>query len=255
LPNYRYNRDWCAMLDAFLYMAFPRAEKVLLGCRDSCLEIYRKDGWNNTQYLDTLDQFAGVSATVMREQIAERDTEDFRAGVIYGVQSACPRVLPAVDIAIYKQDPKVIDGNFIPRTQLLVVRKQGEAQWRFPGGALEAADPTLEAGARREGYEETGLALDTLEYVSGRRIDDWRFRRTGITVFTTFFSAPWMGGTPKPKDREIADARWIRATSVIEVTLVEEHLVLYQDFLDWLTKKETKSVEHHAADRLLQAES
>jgi 8-oxo-dGTP pyrophosphatase MutT (NUDIX family) len=255
LPNYRYDRDWAAALDSFLYTAFPRAQCKLYGCRDSCLEIYRKYGYNEVQYLDTLDLHADVSATADRENLKERDTEDFRAGMIYGVQSACPRVLPAVDIAIYQYAGDVnTPGGVHPR--LLLVRKQSEQEWRFPGGCLDASDATLEAAARREAYEETGLSLDSMEYLSGRRIDDWRYRRTSITVFSALFVAPWVGGAPRPKDKEIADARWVNLhTAVLEVPLIEEHIPFYQDFLIWSAKQEAKSVEHNAADRLLQAES
>jgi 8-oxo-dGTP pyrophosphatase MutT (NUDIX family) len=245
LPNHRYDRDWCAALDGFLYTAFPRAEITLYGCRDSCLEQYQKHGYNRVQHLDTYALEGPLSATDFRNGVKEIDSEEFRRGVIYGVQSACPRVLPAVDIAIYREH---WDGRLDPGKQLLLVRKQSEQEWRFPGGCLDATDTTLEHAARREAYEETGLALDSLEYLSGRRIDDWRYRRTGISVFSVLFTAPWVGGAPRSRDKEIADAKWVPALSVLEVPLVEEHLPFYNDVLDWLAKQEVKSGEHHLVD-------
>jgi 8-oxo-dGTP pyrophosphatase MutT (NUDIX family) len=253
LPNHRYDRDWAAALDRFLYTAFPRAKCRLYGCRDSCLESYRKYGYNEVQYLDTLDLHANISASSERDKLKERDTEDFRAGVIYGVQSACPRVLPAVDIAIYREH---WDGRLDPGKQLLLVRKQSEQEWRFPGGCLDSTDLTLEHAARREAYEETGLGVDTLTYLSSRRIDDWRYQRTNISVFSTLFVTPWIGGAPKPKDKEIADVQWLPLNdTVLALPLVTEHLPFYQDFLTWIAKEAKNAQQHHDADRLLQAES
>jgi bifunctional NMN adenylyltransferase/nudix hydrolase len=234
--KYRHDRDWAAAIDSFLYANYRGADITLYGGRDSCLGHYEPYGYNKTEQLN-ID--AACSSTAIRAAIAEENDPTFRRGVIYGVNSVCPRVLAAVDLAIYEQDPKLIPGNYTPTTRVLLVQKQGETLWRFPGGCLDAADPTLEAGARREGYEETGVSLGDPEYVSSRRVDDWRYRGTGITVFSTLFAARYQFGSPAPRDQEIATVRWFRVgQDIIDGGLVPEHAEFYSDFADFLQKKQ-----------------
>lgn len=233
LGNYRHDRDWAHALDAFLYTAFPRAKITLYGCRDSCLEIYAKFGYNEIQNLGEFQDVGTVSASNIRASVKEIDNQDFLRGVIYGVNSVCPRVLPAVDIAFYQKPPACIAA-----LRVLLVRKQSEAEWRFPGGCVDPEDDNLEFAARRELIEETGLSCNLLTYVSARRIDDWRFRNTGISVFSTFYAAQYIHGFAKPQDREIADTKWcVVNEAVMEVSLVDEHRPLYLDFLKFAKDK------------------
>lgn len=230
--NYRSDRDWAGAIDSFLYWTFPGAEITLYGCRDSCLEQYAAWGYNKTE---TLSDGPETSATSLRNSVAELDTAEFRAGVIHGISTTCSRVHTAVDIALYNYIPSVpmVTKPDTPAVlRVLLVRKQGEHDWRFPGGCVDAEDGSFLRAAQRELYEETGLTGHTFTHVNSRRIDDWRYRRTGISTFSTLYAATYTHGYPKPQDREIADAKWVGVNeSVMDVTVVPEHRDFYLDFL------------------------
>jgi 8-oxo-dGTP pyrophosphatase MutT (NUDIX family) len=233
VPNYRHDRDWAAAIDGFLYQTFPRADVTLYGCRDSCLEQYKEWGYNKVEQLPETDGTKFCQATQDRAGVKLIHSEDFRRGLIHGVATAVPRVLAAVDIALY-QGPGA-QGGF----RLLLVRKQGEQEWRFPGGCVDAEDDSFERSAQRELYEETGLTGYGWTHISSRRIDDWRFRRTGISVFSTFYATSYTHGYAKPQDKEIADTKWVPVNAhVLDVTLVPEHMPFYHDFLKFAKEKQ-----------------
>jgi 8-oxo-dGTP pyrophosphatase MutT (NUDIX family) len=239
VPNYRHDRDWAAAIDEFLYQTFPRADITLYGCRDSCLEQYKEWGYNKVEQLPETDGTKFCQATQDRAGVKLIHSEDFRRGLIHGVATAVPRVLAAVDVAMYQREPKVVAGDFPTKLRVLLVRKQGEAEWRFPGGCVDANDKSFEEAARREHYEETGLSGGPLVYISSRCVDDWRYRRTGISVFSTFYASEYTFGYPQAQDREIADAKWVIANEhVLDVTLVPEHMPFYHDFLKFAKEKQ-----------------
>ena len=82
------------------------------------------------------------------------------------------------------------DGKF-----LLGKRRNahGEGSWSFPGGHLEFGE-TVEACARRETLEETGLEIEDATLVS--HTDDI-FQEEGRHYVTLFTLAEWKLGDPQ----------------------------------------------------------
>jgi 8-oxo-dGTP pyrophosphatase MutT (NUDIX family) len=90
-----------------------------------------------------------------------------------------------------------------------VIAKPGypNGAWRVPSGALKPGEE-LEAGAKREVLEETGLEVELETYLLrvdagfwyGAEVEPWH---------THVFLARWTGGEIGPRDtREISGARW-----------------------------------------------
>lgn len=93
--------------------------------------------------------------------------------------------------------------------EVAVIRKWSypPGLFRPPSGGVEPGE-RFEAGAAREAYEETGLAIALDRYLVRMRA---RFDCEGEALewTTHVFSARWTGGEPRPVDtREIAEARW-----------------------------------------------
>ena len=66
----------------------------------------------------------------------------------------------------YKIPESVLVVVYTPRLDVLLLERAGQGLWQSVTGSRELDDPDLEATARRELLEETGLAVGTLT--------DWR---------------------------------------------------------------------------------
>jgi 8-oxo-dGTP pyrophosphatase MutT (NUDIX family) len=86
---------------------------------------------------------------------------------------------------------------------LLVRHTYGDRlAWELPGGWVGRSEEPVDA-ARREAFEELGVAIDGWEplgVVEGL----WHFKRERLT----FFAGRWPGGTATVDPVEIAEARW-----------------------------------------------
>jgi bifunctional NMN adenylyltransferase/nudix hydrolase len=190
LRDCRTDEEWSENLDNLLRMTIPHGKTVLFGARDSFISRYT--GKFSTVALEGGPQDSGTShrARISRQV---RPSADFRAGQIYAVMNDWDRVIPAVDIAIFKSEvPERERGKawqdippYIPH--LAVIRKAGEEYWRLPGGMVDPGDETYEAAARRELYEETLLtASEKLEYGGSYNVQDWRLDRSGA-IFSSLY--------------------------------------------------------------------
>lgn len=152
----------------------PNQTVLLYGSRDSFITSYL--GKFNTYELPTEHAQSGteVRAEIAREA---KDSADWRAGVIWASKNRWPVSYQAVDIAIFNMD----------YTQMLLGHKPNEDFWRLPGGFADPCSDSLEADARREALEETGIKLRDVTYVRSFRIDDWRYRSGPDCIKTALF--------------------------------------------------------------------
>lgn len=193
---------WSDEVDALIRTVFPTEGATIYGGRESFIPHYK--GTYPTKKLDL--GFDAFSGTQVRQNIAAqpRDSEDFRAGVIYAKQMDYPRVSPAVDVAMLKGD------------EVCLIRKPNERVWRFPGGFVGAKDASYEAAAKRELHEETGLVAEGgLQYVGSFRVDDPRVRGSADTIFTTFYTTSYTFGKPSAGD-DASEADWFRLATLSE---------------------------------------
>ena len=212
----KYNAVWSKQVDSIIYNEFgEKMDVTLYGSRDSFIPCY--EGEFKTEELIHDVEVAGMAATTHRDEIGKtpRDSEDFRAGVIYASQQMYPKTYPTVDIAIFNED----------YTQILLGRKHLESEFRFIGGFVDPTDANLEAAAKREVREECGdIEVDDFQYVASRLIDDWRYRREQDKIMTTLFTCKYIYGAPKGAD-DIAEVSWMNVIDFKNKDFREKNLV------------------------------
>ena len=177
IPLFDHKDDvvWSKRLDDTLVHLFPSADIVLYGGRDSFVSHY-----HGKLPVKTVEEYAGISATEIRKGIREETSFDFIRGQIYGINAAFPKVHPTVDVA-------VLDNH---GQDVLLIRRADTGTWALPGGFVDPTDESFQFAAAREIYEELGLPIvpADLQYISNRRIPDWRYRSSRDKVFTTLFA-------------------------------------------------------------------
>lgn len=168
---------WSKNVDAVITdVLTPTKTALLYGSRDSFIKHY--SGRFNTYELPTHHVKSG---TELRELIgqAPRASADFRAGVIWASRNRWPTSFQTVDVAIFNKD----------YTQMLLGQKANEPGWRLIGGFADPNSPSLEDDARREVMEETGIKIDSVDYVGSYQIDDWRYSNEPDCIKTALFIA------------------------------------------------------------------
>lgn len=208
------DKAWSNRLDDMIAdVVAPGQSVVLYGARDSFIEHY--EGRFDTRELVS-DSETYYSGTEVRRTIARssaRSSADFRAGVIFASANRHPIAYCTVDVAITD------DCN-----RILLVRKHNERLFRFPGGFSEPTTPSLEADARREAYEETGVSITDPQYVGSLVVDDWRYRNERDKIKTTLWKARFQSGRPAPQDTgEIAEVRWFNLEELRENDIHPTH--------------------------------
>jgi bifunctional NMN adenylyltransferase/nudix hydrolase len=221
--DFKSNQVWSEQIDdlinkELLYIREQTDEDIevtLYGSRDSFIPHY--EGVHNTIELHEV-AVDGVSSTLEREIIGRKpmNTPDFRAGVIYATQNMFPKVHPTVDIAIFNED----------YSEILLGRKHAETLFRFIGGFTDPTDNSYEMAAKRETCEECGgIEVSDLEYITSRRIDDWRYKSEEDKIMTIMFAGKYIFGHPKGGD-DIAEVAWYKINQLVESNLVIEHAKL-----------------------------
>jgi bifunctional NMN adenylyltransferase/nudix hydrolase len=240
LPDNRSDEKWSENVDNVLSTLFPEQSAILYGSRDSFLPHY--SGKHKTQ---ELDQIGSHNASEIRQDVANKvlDSDEFRAGVIYGISKQRPVTYPTVDIVVSNYDG-----------QILLARKPAEDKFRFVGGFVDRTDDCYETAARRELYEETKLSGLKPVYICSQQIKDWRYAREESGIMTTLFLFhEWdQMGRPEASD-DIAEVKYfdlselftytqepslgdghvppIKYNWTLEDKIVPEHIELMQTFL------------------------
>jgi len=181
-------------IDEIVATLFPGRDAVLYGSRGSFRDKY--SGAFRTAEIETI--YLG-SGTRVRNEITPIDSSDFRSGVIYSIVHFGPVARPAVDIAITRQG----------LSDVLLVRKNDEGGWRFPGGFFDPdCDDCYEDAAERVLRKELpGISVDPLHILGSKRMDDWRYRGTRMKIMTLFFRGTYRDGVERP-GRGIDEAKW-----------------------------------------------
>lgn len=232
VPDHPSDDAWSKNLDKQIgVLVTPNQSVVLYGGRDSFIEHY--SGKFPTEEL-LQDKF--LSGTEVRRDIARSSTKaspEFRAGVIWATQARYPTAFQAVDVAVMRPNTHGDSGP-----QVLLGRKSTDKLFRFPGGFSDPRSPSLEADARREVAEETGVTIEGLQYVGSTVVDDWRYKYEPDCIKTVLFVAAYVHGRPEPSDDLDAEVRWFAIRDLTDKDIVPVHRPL----LDMLTKYLQKGV-------------
>lgn len=240
LDDNRSDYKWSTQIDNAIRSMFPESDAVLYGSRDSFIPNYH--GKHTTE---EYPQVQSYNATDLRAEAATTplDSDDFRAGVIYGIHKQRPVTYPTVDIVVANGDG-----------QILLARKPSEDKFRFVGGFVDRTDVDWEMAARRELYEETKLDALKMHYITSQKINDWRYAKEESGIMTSLFlTYTWdQMGRPEASD-DIAEVKWFNVKDLftketeksmgdghipkvtykfnLENTIVPEHIELMEKFL------------------------
>lgn len=206
LPLYDMKDDdkWSEQLDTNIKNIFPNVtHATLYGGRDSFKSHY--EGKYSVVEID--DSPHGYhSGTEQRKEIGKsaRNSDDFRAGIIYSTQNAFVITRSVVDIGMIKEEEGV--------AYVLVGKKAAETKWRLPGGHVDKGE-SLEVAAARELHEETAMftsgGIADFKYVGSFASSDWRYKKFGEGGLTTaLFITKYTSGKPRAGD-DLVEVAWI----------------------------------------------
>ena len=213
LPDIHDDGLWSKNLDNKLREVFTHGSVTLYGGRDSFIPHY-SGRFRCEEISNAIEQ----SATARRNQIKRevRDTEDFRAGILYHAANSYPNVFPCVDAAIIKEGENPM---------ILVARKPNEKLYRFPGGHVDPEDSSYEAAAKREAREECGnIELGKPEYVTSMKVDDWRYRSSKNKITTALYKMKYLWGSASAND-DIVECKWMATSELLEEGSIVKNIV------------------------------
>lgn len=220
LKDKRYHDVWAKDVDNIIdSLRGPKDQITLYGGRDSCVEIYKNNGGKyETKKMPSQLNISGTNTrNVIINSIPSKDDAN---GIIYALGNIPPRIYHAVDIAVIKGPC------------LLLARKDGEKNWRLPGGFVDIKDKNFEQAARRELYEETELTIEgRLTQIWQGNNNDWRTNDCeDVVTMTTLFVADYSFGIPNARD-DIVEAKWFTIEEM--PAIVDEHLPLIEALRDF----------------------
>lgn len=213
------NLMWSTNLDNLIKDNTKMKETVAIyGSKETFIKMYV--GKYQTFEFEA-SSYIGVDELRRQASTNYSPNENYRAGVVAAQANRFPTSYQTVDVAI-------VDD----KGRLLMGRKPNEIKWRFIGGFSDPNSPSLEADARREAQEETGVAVDGLTYLGSLKINDSRYMFEVDCIKTAFFVAKYIYGRPQGND-DIAEVRWLDLKTLNKADIGEFHHVL----VDMLTEK------------------
>lgn len=215
------DKVWSQNLDLLVRTINPFGSICLFGGRDSFIQYY--SGAFATLELQVPSSHAG---TEVRKRIGKTTIDHmyFRSGIIHSCQNQYSKVYPTVDIAIMKE------------RHVLMGKRTEDSGYRFIGGFVDLSDQSYEEAIARECSEETGLEIARLQYVSSRKIKDWRYKYKTEGIMTAFFIAIYTFGAVKPND-EFYSMDWVDAKTDNISDIDPEHRDLFNDLIIYTGRK------------------
>jgi bifunctional NMN adenylyltransferase/nudix hydrolase len=208
---------WSKNLDKLIAeQLLPMQTITLYGSRDSFLKCY-----SGKHTVCELEATTFISGTEVRRRVCNNytPTADYRAGMIAATAYRYPTAFQTVDIAVIND-----------KREILLARKPDEKKWRFIGGFSDPRSISLEADAKREVSEESGVEVDMITYLGSTLIDDWRYRGEQDKIKTALFVAKYIYGKPEGAD-DIAEVKWVPiGTGLVKDNIEPLHHVLVDMF-------------------------
>lgn len=224
-----FDETWSKQLDTLIRSVCPVGSVCLYGGRDSFIKRYY--GIYPTFEIGITDEKEG---TRIREEIGKEviNSYDFRSGAIYQTQNMYPKVFPTVDIAVIKRENKEI--------RVLMGKRHGDMQWRFPGGFVDPTDINLEDAALRELGEEVDVDIDPqgIKYLGSCQIEDWRYTNADERILTSFFMLEYISGCGRTNSDEFVETDWVLVSDWVSAQdiVYKSHLPLFEILLNYFKK-------------------
>jgi len=220
--------EWSDKVDEFIRLYSPDGATLYSG-RFGFIPHY----FGNYPTEELTFGYDDVEATRVRDNLAHTyiNTDQFRSGVIHAYQTLTHRTYNTVDVALWRD---------LPKLQIALGRRINEDEWRLAGGFREP-DELLIDTARRELQEEMGIDLEAPpEYVKEYLINDWRIRGAkGVSHSTTLFLARYFAGRVHGGD-DLAIAQWYDVDYVLDnldTLVVTLHRPLVVDAINLIKTK------------------
>ncbi len=156
--------------------------------------------------------------------------------------------LPAdADTGLHPGENQAADYAIFANTHLLLVQRR-DGSWALPGGRIDPGE-TPDQAARREAFEETGLALTDRQHARAmpwparlvpdprNRVDAWM-----VTVVHVLDLGPYDGLPAVAGLDGVLDAAWFPAASLTELVdavarrggrIFRAHVPVMADLLHW----------------------
>jgi bifunctional NMN adenylyltransferase/nudix hydrolase len=231
LPDFGDDHLWSQELDKRIREVYPIGNVLLYGGRDSFIPYYKKGGGQFD--CKELEQYTFVSGTEVRKIVSEtvKNSQDFRAGIIYNAYNQYSKVHPCVDITILDESHK----------KILLAKRPYEDSWRFIGGFATPQDESYEQTALRKLKQDAGgIEIDKLIYLTSIKVPDWRYRGEDDKIITNFYKTTYKGGTIQPSD-DVSELKWfdlqyiaknwVDSNDEVIGPIVSEHKPLLKYFL------------------------
>jgi bifunctional NMN adenylyltransferase/nudix hydrolase len=225
LPDFGDDRRWSSELDKRVKEVYPIGEVLLYGGRDSFIPYY-KSGGGHFDCKELAEYGTFVSGTEVRKMVSEqvKNSNDFRAGMIYQSYNQYPKVHPCVDVAILDESEE----------KVLLAKRPFEDGWRFIGGFSKPTDTSYEHTARRKVVEDAGVNLSVGRpiYIGSCKIPDWRYQSEEDKILSILFVAKKQFGRIDPSD-DVSELKWWDITDLEkdEKIIMDEHKILLDMFL------------------------
>jgi bifunctional NMN adenylyltransferase/nudix hydrolase len=221
----RSDEEWSKRVDTIIQTAYQYDIKARFHVgRDSFVSHY------SGKYPAEEHQFGLVDlgATEVRKEIKNGilASSEARLGAINAIMNLPPRQTLMVDMAMWRMS---VDFSY----ELLVGRKEGEKEWRLPGGQVEAGENFRQAAAR-EMYEETQMiptdGVASWEYVSDFYIEDWRVQDTEKVVYHSVLMTSRYAMGKAIGGSDLPEVKWIWSSALHKNMheIVKEHRPLVQ---------------------------